>query len=82
MRASVWVTPQRTKDGQEFQAVSIRIERRYMDANGNWQSTSSYKKADLPLLRLVCEKAFEYVSLKEPGSAQEPEEPEGGQSGA
>ena len=62
--ASIWEN-QRTKDGREFNVASVRIERRYRGQDGNWQSTNSFGKAELPLVALVVAKAFEYLTLSE-----------------
>jgi len=44
---------------------SVRIEKRYKDATGNWQSTTRFKRGDLADLELVAFKAREFVSLAE-----------------
>lgn len=36
---------------------SIRIERRYKDANGDWQPTNSYRVRDLPVVIDLIEQA-------------------------
>jgi len=48
---------------------SVRIEKRYKDATGNWQSTTRFKRGDLADLELVAFKAREFISLneREPG---------------
>ncbi len=61
---SIWEN-KRAKDGREFSVASARIERRYRDQDGNWQSTNSFGKAELPLVALVVTKAFEYLTLSE-----------------
>ena len=43
----------------------VRIERRYKDSAGNWQSTMRFKRNDLADLELVVFKAREYISLNE-----------------
>ncbi len=52
------------KEGTQFNSVSL--DRRYMDKEGNWQSTNSLKKNDLPKAILALQKAYEYITLKEP----------------
>ena len=53
------------KGGEPFSVFSVRIEKRYKDATGNWQSTTRFKRGDLADLELVVFKAREFVSLNE-----------------
>lgn len=55
------------KEGAQFNSVSF--DRRYKDKDGNWQSTTSLKMNDLPKAILALQKAYEYLSLKEPETA-------------
>ncbi len=64
VRATVWEN-QRSKDGREFSVASVHVERRYRDADGNWQSTSTFGIRELSLLQLVAAKAFEYLAVTE-----------------
>jgi len=41
----------------------VRIEKRYKDTAGNWQSTTRFKRGDLADLELVAFKAREFISL-------------------
>ena len=43
VRATVWRNTRKNGAGQEFEALSVRVERRYQDKDGNWQSTSSFR---------------------------------------
>lgn len=63
VRASVWKNTRKDKAGQPFEALSVRVERRYQDKEGEWQSTSSFRPNDLPRLALVAQKAFEHVAM-------------------
>ena len=56
---------QRQKEGENFTVFSTKIERRYQDLNGKWQSTNSFRTADLPKVELISRKAYEFLSLKE-----------------
>ena len=65
VRATIWENDRADKDGQKFTVASVQIERRYPDQDGNWQSTNSFRKADLPLVQVVTAKAFEYLTVSE-----------------
>ncbi len=62
IQVAVWEN--QGKEGKSY--YSISFEKRYMDKEGNWKSTTSLKANDLPKAVLALEKAFEFVSLKEP----------------
>ena len=67
VRASIW---QDEIAGKDEEAFSVRIEKRYKDATGNWQSMTRFKRGDLADLELVAFKAREFISLNE----REPQE--------
>ncbi len=50
--------------GEGIQFRSVVLERRYIDKEGNWQSTRSLRLNDLPKAILVLQKAYEYIVLK------------------
>lgn len=60
------------KEGSVYYTVSF--DRRYKDKNDEWKSTSSLKANDLPKAILALEKAYEYISLKEPETQKKEEE--------
>jgi hypothetical protein len=62
VRASIWQDEVAGKDDEPFSVFSVRIEKRYKDATGNWQSTTRFKRGDL---ELVAFKAREFISLNE-----------------
>ena len=65
VRASIWYDKVMGKNDETWSAFSIRIEKRYKDAQGAWQSTTCFKRSDLADLELVVFKAREYISLDE-----------------
>jgi hypothetical protein len=69
VRASIWEDEVTGRDEETFSAYSVKVEKRYKDASGNWQSTARFKRGDLADLELVVFKAREYISLneREPG---------------
>lgn len=69
VRASIWQDEVVGKDDETFSAFSVKVEKRYKDQSGTWQSTTRFKRSDLADLELVVFKAREYISLneREPG---------------
>lgn len=65
VRASIWHDEVTRGTEESFSVFSVRVEKRYKDAAGNWQSTSSFKRSDLADLELVVFKAREYISVNE-----------------
>ncbi|MCX8146869.1 MAG: hypothetical protein N3D84_00160 [Candidatus Woesearchaeota archaeon] len=53
------------RDGKTVEFRTISIDRRYMDKNNSWQSTSSLRLNDLPKAVVVLQQAYEYLVLKE-----------------
>jgi hypothetical protein len=46
-------------DGQAKTVLKATVERRYKDAAGQWKSSNSYSRNEIPLVIHVLEKAFE-----------------------
>ena len=51
------------KGGKTFTLKKVSIQKRYRDADGNWNSTNSYDANDLPKLRLVADEAYRYLAM-------------------
>ena len=64
--ANIW---QRTTDEDAFYSVSF--ERRYKDAQGNWQSTHSYNADDLLLLAKLADQAHTEIAKIRAGGTDE-----------
>jgi len=52
------------KTGEPVEFRTIKLDRRYKDKDGNWQSTGSLRLNDLPKASLVLQKAYEYLVLR------------------
>jgi len=63
IKATVWQNISE-KDGKQTSYPTISIERNYKDKEGNWQTTHSFRPADLPKLALATQKAFEYITFR------------------
>jgi hypothetical protein len=62
--ATIWQNTG-TKDGKEFKYYSVSVERNYMDDNKEWKTTSSFRLNDLPRIKLLVDKVYDYLVLKE-----------------
>jgi hypothetical protein len=65
VRASIWQDEIPGKDDESFSVFSVRVEKRFKDAQGVWQSTNRFRRSELADLELVVFKAREFVSLNE-----------------
>ena len=69
VRASIWLN-ESENDGRTVAQHSVRIEKRFRDKKTNeWRNTDYFFPNDLPRLRLVAEKAFEFIALRESDAA-------------
>lgn len=68
--ATVWKNAG-VRDGQAVEFRTISIDRRYMDKNNAWQSTSSMRLNDLPKAVVVLQRAYEFLVLKEQDNSGE-----------
>ncbi|MBT3463553.1 hypothetical protein HN789_04625 [archaeon] len=62
--ATIWKN-ETIKDNKVVDYRTISFTRNYQDANGEWNTTSSLRINDLPKARLVIDKAYEYLMLKQ-----------------
>ena len=63
VQASIWENVVK-RDGREVVLATVRIERRYKDGE-QFRSTNGFDVRDLPRVRLVAEKAYEFLELRE-----------------
>lgn len=64
VRAAIW-KEDREDAGRQTVRFSVKIEKRYYDeANKEWRNTDYFFANDLPRLRLVAERAFEFIVLR------------------
>ena len=62
--AAIWAA-QVDKNGRTVTRYSVRIEKRYRDREGNFQTSHTFFPNDLPRVQLVTGKAYEFCSLQE-----------------
>ena len=72
IKAAIWEKSIQ-KDGRTFTQHSVRIYKSYKNQQGHWQETDFYGPHDLPAVRLLADRAFEFIALKESeGNTQQP----------
>ena len=59
--AAIWKNNVETK-GNAVTVLSVTLDRRYKDGEGNWQSSSSMRLNDLPKAVLVLTQAYTYMA--------------------
>lgn len=65
VRAAVW-KEQREEGGRKTTRYSVKIEKRFFDeSTKEWRDTDYFFANDLPRLRLVAERAFEFIVLRD-----------------
>ena len=65
LTATVWENQGKSKEGLDVSFRTVSFQRRYMDKEGEWQSTNTLRVNDLPKASLVLQKAYEYLVMKE-----------------
>jgi len=69
--AAVWTNKASLKDGRQIESLSVTIDRRFKDSDGEWQSSGSLRLNDLPKAILVLSKAYEYMASPEHDNAED-----------
>ena len=59
--AALWENPVTARNGQQVTLLKATIERRYKDSAGNWKSSGSFGRNEIPLAIYCLEKAFEAI---------------------
>lgn len=70
IKASLWENEKQNDKGETVKYYSVKIEKSYKDKAGQWQTSNSYFREDLPRLRIVIDKALDYIYFH---SAEEPQ---------
>ena len=65
LAATVWQNQGKNKAGEEVSFRTVTFQRRYIDKDGEWQSTNNLRVNDLPKASLVLQKAYEYLVMKD-----------------
>ena len=57
--AAVWENKATTKNGNEVDILKATVQRRYKDKNGEWKSSNSFSRNEIPLAIYCLGKAFQ-----------------------
>ena len=68
LSATIWENQGKNKSGEDVNFKTVTFQRRYVDKDGEWQTTNNLRINDLPRASLVLEKAYEYLVMKEQDS--------------
>jgi hypothetical protein len=69
--AALWQNKMTLKDGRHIETLSVSLDRRYKDSDGEWKSSSSLKENDIPKAMLVLAKAYEFMTAGDPNQADD-----------
>jgi len=59
--AAIWENEVTTKAGKKVTMLKATVERRYKDRDGQWKSSSSFARNEIPLAIYCLHKSFEHI---------------------
>jgi len=59
--AALWGNEITAKNGNKVTVLKATVQRRYKDKDGNWKSSSSFSRNEIPLAIYCLQKAFEKI---------------------
>ena len=65
--AAVWENEVTTKNGKQVTLLKATVERRYKDNDGNWKSSGSFGRNEIPLAIYCLQKSFEAMLTADKG---------------
>ena len=65
IHVTVWNNKTQKQNGEEGEYQTISIERSYLDKDGKWQTSNSFRTNDIPKAIVVLQNAYEYIVLQE-----------------
>ena len=72
--AALWPNKMTLRDGRQIETLSVTLDRRYKDSDGEWKSSGSLREADIPKALLVLAKAYEFLTARAEGIADASDE--------
>lgn len=72
--AAVWENKIPGKDGSEVEILKATVQRRYKDKDGNWKSSGSFSRNEIPLAIFCLGKAFQAIVDEQKGNSNSVEE--------
>lgn len=59
--AALWENEVTTRSGQKVTMLKATVERRYKDKDGQWKSSNSFARNEIPLAIHCLQKSFEHI---------------------
>lgn len=59
--AALWENEVTTRSGQKVTMLKATVERRYKTADGQWKSSGSFSRNEIPLAIYCLQKCFEHI---------------------
>ena len=72
--AALWENKTSLKDGRHIETISVTIDRRYKDSDGEWKSSGSFRESDIPKALVVLAKAYDFMTIRGETASEEMEE--------
>ena len=72
--AAIWENEVTTKAGKKVTMLKATVERRYKDKDGQWKSSSSFSRNEIPMAIYCLQKSFDHIigsQQKDDGSVEE-----------
>jgi len=69
--AALWENEITTSNGNKATVLKASIQRRYKDKDGQWKSSTSFSKNEIPLAIYCMQKAFEKMIEKQINGADD-----------
>ena len=68
---ALWENEISTPDGRTVPILKATIDRRYKDKDGQWKSSGSFGRNEIPLVQYVLSKAFEAMVEEGNGESEQ-----------
>jgi hypothetical protein len=59
--AAIWENEVTTKTGKQVTMLKATVERRYKDRDGEWKSSNSFSRNEIPFVIYCLEKSLEHI---------------------
>jgi hypothetical protein len=59
--AAIWENEVTTKSGRQVTMLKATVERRYKDRDGQWKSSGSFSRNEIPMAIYCLQKAMEHI---------------------